>query len=174
MATIKLCDWTKKRLAPNEQTYTLILNGNEYEISLEAVQEIHGRLVEDEAPLTRQVATKPLRIAQVQQPIPEADDSLGLNVEAPSPFGGKVEPGLVDNVPQQSIAPIVIPASTKERLPTPTTAQAEAVVAESKRFPTGTLSTLTPGRQRNVAAQKLAAKESQIETKFKTDKERLQ
>lgn len=156
MATIKLCDYTKKRLAANEATFKLVLNGKEYEISASALQEIQTRLDSDEAPPSRVVATKPIK--QTTQPEHEL-----LNVEAPSPFGGKTEPGLLDDTPRPSAPPIAIPASTKERLPLPTVAQVDAVVAESTRFSEGTLTVLTPGKHRNMAQQKLAAKEATFE-----------
>ena len=180
MATIRLCDWTKKRLASNEETFTLTLNGKTYEVSLSALEEIQSRLEGDEAPVARQVPPRPARIAPAQPPVQQTGADVGINVEAPSPFGGKAEAGLLDDTPaptpqaQPPVAPIAIPASTKERLPVPTPAQAEAVVAESVRFPAGTLSALNPGRQRNVAAKKLAEREAVVESKFKSEKERLQ
>ncbi len=168
MATIKLCDWTKKRLASNEPTYKLVLNGKEYEISAEALQQLQSRLDGDEAPLNHRVHAQPVRLPGTQSPTSTPVEDVGINIEAPSPFGGKVEPGLLDDLPVnaaplQVVAPIAIPASTKERLPMPSPAQADAVIAESTRFPERTLKTLTPGKHRNIAQQKLAAKEATFE-----------
>jgi hypothetical protein len=161
MATIRLCDWTKKVIGKEVKTHKLILDGKEYEISNEALDELKSRLDGDTVSVV-----KPVRATQPSPRVAEPVDDIGVNVEAPSPFGGKVEPGLLDNAPvaqNPSVQPITIPASIKDRLPMPTPAQADAVVAESTRFREGTLSALTPGKQRNIAQQRLAAKEATFE-----------
>lgn len=149
MATIRLCDWTKKRLAKDAQTHTLILGGNEYEISDEALAQIKARLEGDEAPQ----APAPVRVAP---PVAAPVVSVEANQEAPD----APEP---TPAPQAVVPPIAIPASTRERLPVPTTAQADSVIADSVRFQEGTLGALTPGRSRAVAQEKL---KSRWEDKF--------
>jgi hypothetical protein len=181
MATIRLCDYTKRRIASNEETYTLSLNGKSYEICLDALKELQNRLDSDEI-----VAPTPAPVAPVRQIAPrpakmEPAEEVVLNAETSSPFDGPSEPQLVDDEPvntqtaraQNAVQPIAVPNSIKERLPMPTIAQSEAVVRESQRFPAGGLQALTPGRQRNLAAEKLAQKEKQVENKYLKDKERL-
>jgi len=181
MATIRLCDYTKRRIAADEATYSLTLNGKSYEICLDALTELQTRLDSDEVPAP-QAPQKPAVRRAAPQPPRGQDDDAALNAEAPSPFDGPVEPQLVDDAEvvntqptrtAEYVAPIALPNSTKERLPMPTTAQAEAVVAESQRFPAGTLRALSPGRHRNVAAEKLTQKESALDKKINKDKERL-
>jgi hypothetical protein len=154
MATIKTCDWTKKRLAKDEETFTLILNGMEYEISTEALAELKARLEGDEVPLTRQVTTKPLRLATPTPHVaaPSIDDEP--NEAAPTASDEALEPMQVAN----AVPAIAIPASTRERLPVPTTAQADSVIADSVRFEEGTLRALTPGKARSAAQERLKSK----------------
>lgn len=155
MATIKTCDWTKKRLGKNEQTHTLIVSGNEYEISDEALAEIKARLEGDEVP--EGVVEAPVRApqtARVAPPVVAASDDTepneaALDNQEQAPQAPRIHP----NVP-----PLTVPASTKERLPMPTPAQAETVIAESVRFQEGTLRALTPGKARKAAEQVLSTK----------------
>jgi len=154
MATIRLCDWTKKRLAKDAQTHTLILGGNEYEISDEALAQIKARLEGDEV----LQAPTPVRIVT---PVAAPVVSVEANQEAPATPGDVLEP---TPAPQAgSVPPIAIPASTRERLPVPTTAQADSVIADSVRFQEGTLRALTPGKARSAAQEKL---KSQWEDRF--------
>jgi hypothetical protein len=142
MATIRTCDWTKKRLAKNEQTHTLILGGNEYEICDEALAEMKARLESDEplwtptlTRITTPVAAPIIGEATNQEPTASQE---AAPVPAPAPI----------------VTPVPIPASIRERLPVPTPAQADAVLTESARFQEGTLNTLTNGKAR-LEAQKL-------------------
>jgi len=149
MATIRLCDWTKKRLAKDAQTHTLILGGNEYEISDEALAQIKARLEGDEAPQ----APTPVRIVT---PVVAPVVSVEANQEEPAAPGEALEP---TPAPQAgSVPPIAIPTSTRERLPVPTTAQADSVIADSVRFQEDTLRALTPGKARSAAQEKLKTK----------------
>lgn len=157
MATIKLCDWTKKRLT-NEEVFKLTLNGVNYEVCAEAFRQLKQHLEGDEAPQTPQ---KVARAPQQVQATPTPEGDVGINVEASSPFTGPAQPGLLDDAlaaPRPAVPPIAIPTSTKERLPMPTAAQADAVIAESQRFPEGKLHTLTPGKARTAAQNVLKTK----------------
>jgi len=155
MATIRLCDWTKKRLAKDAQTHTLILGGNEYEISDEALAQIKARLEGDEAPQ----APAPVRVAlPVAVPVVRVE----ANQEAPAAADEVPAPALAPQ-PVGVVPPIAIPASTWERLPVPTPAQADSVLADSVRFEEGTLRALTPGKARSGAQEKLKNWEEKFE-----------
>lgn len=157
MARIEIhtCDWTKKRLGKNEQTHTLVVGSNEYEISDEALAEIKARLEGDEVP--ERVAEAPVRAPQpirVAPPVVAVSDDAepngaALDDQEEAPETTRVHP----NVP-----PLTVPTSTKERLPMPTPAQAETVIAESVRFQEGTLRALTHGKARKAAEQVLSTK----------------
>lgn len=148
MATIRTCDYTKRRLKSGEQTYRLILEDKEYEISDEALAEIKARLEGDEAPAR---VPQPVRVAT---PVVAASDDAEPNETALDDQEEATEaPRIHPNVP-----PLTVPASTKERLPMPTPAQTETVIAESVRFQEGTLRALTPGKARTAAQEKLKTK----------------
>ncbi len=146
MATIKTCDWTKKRLGKNDETFTLIIDGKEYEVSAEALEEIKTRLEGDEAPR----ASAP---AQAARPVVAPAVRVESNQDQPEATGEAPSPS-----PAPFVPPIAIPASTRERLPVPTPSQADSVIADSVRFQEGTLRALTPGRERNAAQQTLKTK----------------
>ena len=150
MATIRLCDWTKKRLAKDAQTHTLILGGNEYEISDEALAQLKARLEGDEAPQAS-------ALVRVAPPVAAPVVSVEANQEAPAAPDEAPEPAPAPQ-PASAIPPIVIPASTRERLPVPTPTQADSVLADSVRFEEGTLRALTPGKARSAAQEKLKTK----------------
>lgn len=165
MGTIRICDWSKKMIGPGDQVYKLIVNGKEYEISADSANQLIGRLDST----TPAITPSPMTTSSMQVP------RLELNVEVQNPFGGKLEPGLLDDESQNGpevapvpttftvAEPIPIPASIKERLPIPTPAQVEAVVSQSRRLPEKTLPALSPGRSRSLAEKKLIDRESNFE-----------
>lgn len=149
-------------IGPGDQVCKLTLNGKEFEISVESANQLIGRL-ESSSPT---ITPSPMVTSSMQVP------RLELNVEVQSPFGGKLEPGLLEDEPREvaptpttfTVAePLPIPASIKERLPTPTAAQVEAVVSQSRRLPEKTLPALSPGRSRTLAEKKLIDRESNFD-----------
>ncbi len=169
MGTIRICDWTKRKLTGAELAFKLSINGNDYEICAEALKEIKGRLDADTVPLQGR-----LQPQTPPPPPPAPPEDLALNAEAVAPFGDKVEASPLSDPIAVAPAPIAIPASIKEKLPIPTPAQSEAVIKESRRFHEGGLSSLNPGKQRNVAQQKLDQKEVEFKTFLERQKEKIQ
>ena len=157
MAQITTCDWTKKRLGKNDETFTLTIDGKEYEVCAEALAEIKARLEADEAPsATLQFPPGVRAVTPPAAPVAAAESNQD-------------EPEALDEVPAPAqptgpIPPITIPASIRERLPVPTISQADSVLADSKKFDEGTLRALTPGKARKAAQEKLLTKwESRFE-----------
>lgn len=159
MATIKVCDWSKKQIATTAQTVKLVVGSRTYEISEAASLELIARLECDVVP--PQAVPLPPSARHVAEP------DIGINVETEDdPFEGEPEPepmGEPVKLPVKAAAPLPIPSSTKEKLPLPSPALADQVVAESTKFKEGTLKTLTPGKTRNLAQQRLAAREAKFE-----------
>jgi len=154
MGVIRVCDWTKMRIKGGEETFKVVIGNQEFEVSEIGFAQLMQRLTTD-------VDSTPPR----RQPDPVVEEA------------NHDDPELLEETPEPSLEvaePIPAPASIKERLPTPTQAQADRVIAESTRFPSGGLSTLSPGKHRNIAAKKLAAKEETFERNLKTQQERIQ
>ena len=159
MATIRVCDWTKKQIATTAQTVKLVVGTRTYEISEAAATEMISRLEGDVVP--PQAAPLPPSARHVAEP------DIGVNIETEGdPFEASPEPepmGEPVKLPVKAAAPLPIPNSVKEKLPLPSLAQADQVVAESTKFKEGTLKTLTPGKTRNLAQQRLAVREAKFE-----------
>jgi len=154
MARITTCDWTKKRLGKNERTHTLIVDGNEYEVCDEALEEIKTRLESEDitpvwAPVRVLGIPGELEAMRNKPPVVAPIVAEATNQEPTASQEAAPAPA-----PTPIVTPVPIPASIRERLPVPTPAQADAVLTESARFQEGTLNTLTNGKAR-LEAQKL-------------------
>lgn len=161
MATIRCCDWTKKKLGKDDTTYVLRLDGKEYEICKEALEELRAFLDSEESPLNRLAQSAPLKPQFVHVTPPAVVPAINIvpNQEAPAPPQEMPEPpGEIPTPPPAPITLPPIPASIRERLPVPSPAQSDAVLAESVRFEEGTLRALTPGKARTQAQERLKTK----------------
>lgn len=163
MATIRVCDWTKKQIATTAQTVKLMVGSRAYEISEAAATEMIGRLESDVVP----PQAAPLQVVNGPAARHVAEPDIGINIETEGdPFEGDPEQepmGEPVKLPVPAANPLPIPESIKQKLPLPSPAQADQVVAESTKFKEGTLKTLTPGKNRNLAQQRLAAREAKFE-----------
>jgi hypothetical protein len=156
MGTIRICDWLKTQMAKGAPTYILKVDSKEFEISTEAKAQLLSRLESSTIePLGRPpIPPCPAPVPQVRL---EAAPPAGIDQESEeSAFDGPSQSDLdAVSPPLQKVAPIAIPTSTKERLATPTPDQVNAVIAESTRFESRGLKTLSPGKSRQLAAKKL-------------------
>lgn len=167
MATIRICDWTKKVLAKDEEVYQMSIGGNEahdFEVGAEG-RDLLLKQLEGEKELVMpktQVVYRdaPPEVLQASPP--------GIDVGADDPFetGPSSMPqsvmGVDDNetpLGDDEVPPIEIPAGDK-RFQT-TSAQRDKVIRQSRRFAAGTLPALTTGAkaQREANAKLLAERE---------------
>jgi hypothetical protein len=171
MATIRVCDYTKKILAKGEDVFTIDIEGIEgevhkFEIGLEGknlllehlegdsepgvmIRTIEKIVYRDAPPDTLQAAMPGLDIEVKDDPFDTGPSSM------PQPAMGHDEaPSPLDDVP-----PIEIPAGHQRIKSTP--AQRDKVVQESRRFEHGTLPALTAGgrAQREADARLRAGKD---------------
>jgi len=149
MATIRLCDWTGERLGKKDPTYVVIVDGEEFEVGDTGKLLLMEQLESDE-PLHSPVPGLVTKPSAAPQGAPVVKTAPTDSVET-EPHTDESEP-----VPVIDTTPLEIPDDLKKRLPKPTIKQAEQVLADSKIFDEGALSTLTPGNpQQREAARKL-------------------
>jgi len=177
MATIRLCDWTKERLGKEEESYSVVVEGNQFEVGEAGMKALLEQLEGEDAP-----EVGPVREKVVYREAPPASLEAappGIDIEVPTaPFETgpssmpQVVQGNADDVStpntaeaQGSVPPLEIPdISAKKRLKMPTPAQADKVIADSTRFEEGSLPALTMGaKKQKEARRKLAEIEAKKE-----------
>ena len=80
MATVRFCDWTKKRLKDGDQTFTVSVDGKEFEVSAEGKQQLLDLLEADELP-TQPTVTIPTKVEAPAQAAPQPAPVPLINVE---------------------------------------------------------------------------------------------
>jgi hypothetical protein len=174
MGTIRICDWLKITIARDTPVHILKIGNKEFEVCTAAVNELLHRL---EGSTVTPVASAPLAPPKTALSGPQlkpADPGLIDEEAVDDAFGGPIISELDAVSPhlnRMPVAPIPVPASTKERLATPSAEQIDAVIEESRRFEEGKLHTLSPGKQRQLAMKKLADIEQQREANEKKRKD---
>ncbi len=179
MATVRFCDYTKKRLTSDEETFIVTMGDKEFEVSAEGMALLVAHLEADDLP---SVAVVPSLM-----PAPEPPPAAPTIVAAPGPMinvettGDPFTPG-PGTAPQaeqgEAVAPLEqsddrppiqleIPDNTKKRLGIPSRATYERVIEDATRFEEGTLSALTPGKARKRAGQRLRDVENDQEKTLK-------
>ena len=175
MATIKLCDWTKKRLGKDEKTILIAIEDREFEIGTEGHKLLLEQLEGEDAPGTPQVKVVERVVHRDAQPPPlqgvgpggvqvqVADDPFDAGPSsAPEPIQTALTPAdPVDVAPEDLLE---IPDDPKKRFKTPSKVLAQRIVEEATKFPEGTLPALTVGnKQQRDAAKRLKAQEDKQE-----------
>lgn len=161
MATIKLCDWTKKRLGKDEETFVVVVGDQEFEVGEEGRDALLKQLEGDDAPDVPQVVERVVEASQApMQPAPAP-----VQIEAPSePFDQG--PGSMPAAPQaeaeeaqprqQDGEMLEIPEDTRRPLKKPSASLAKRIVEEATIFDEGSLPSLTMGAsQQREALRKL-------------------
>jgi len=179
MATVRFCDYTKKRLGSSEETFLIAIEDKEFEVSAEGKDALISHLEADELPAMTVVAAPPVPVPAA--PIVAAPPAPLINVEtagdafapgpgsAPQPEQSVVgEPGIVEQTTDdRPPIQLEIPENPKKRLGLPSKATYERVIEDATRFEEGTLSALTPGKARKKAGQRLRDVESDQENALK-------
>ncbi len=184
MATIKLCDWTKKRLGKNEDTHVVTIGDKEFEVGDEG-REFLLKQLEGESAFGMQIATPPLRTLSPPKPKEPAPAPLqgaqpgGMQIQVTEePF--EPGPGSIPETPMAStpepIAPedmdpsdlLEIPDDPKRRFKIPSVKLAERIIDEATRFNEGSLPSLTMGaREQKDASKRLRVLEEKEEDKIR-------
>lgn len=167
MATIRVCDWTKERLAKDEEAYEITIDGQTFEVGEKGKKAILGQLEGDEAPRAPQVVERVVKGGQAPQAAPAAQPIVVQEGAEHQPGPGSMpQPPManIEDIPEDEL--IVIPEDTKRRLPAPTKKQTDRVLRESVVFEEGTLPSLNAGGARKTAVKKLASKESVSERDY--------
>lgn len=153
MATIRLCDWTKKRIGKDEPTYKVTIEDQEFEVSDEGMELLLNQLGGDEEPapfqnrLPRLVPVSPLD-EQQREPV---KDAIGREEESTL----TVEDNLPEPVMADGNAPAIeIPDDTRKPFKKPPVKLAEQIVAESTIAEEGSLPTLSMGQRAHKEAMK--------------------
>ncbi len=168
MAMIRLCDWTKKQLDKDDLVFEVTIEGEDnetlqYEVGDEGRAAILNQLNGASAPNNAKVQV--VKKIVLRDPPPEGLISAtpGIDVQiTDNPFdpGPASMPGApqgdlgISNMDDDGIPPLEIPADVKQRLRTPSRAQADKVVSESTQFARGSLPALTQGGPEQLAAAK--------------------
>ncbi len=169
MATIRLCDWFKTRIAKDEETFKVMIGEEEFEVSEEGFITLIDYLKGEEPPeATRTVEVEvevekivyrdaPLDATMPVIDMPVSDDPFSPGPSSmPQPPQAGVEPE-----PAQDLEPIQIPEDVTKRLRPPTKAQAEEVIRTATKFEQGSLPALTVGgKAQREASRKLRAVET--------------
>lgn len=178
MATIRLCDWTKERLAKDAPTFEIAIDGQTFEVGEAGRNAILEQLEGENAPgqprvqvVERTVEAAPTQPAAAPLINVETNDDPfepgpGSMPQMPMAEQAAAEDGVIPE-PEDGVPRIEIPEDTKKRLPMPTEAQSDKVIRESVVFEEGTLSALNPGgKGRQQAVKKLAQKETVEERNY--------
>ena len=153
MATIRLCDWTKERLAKDEDTFKVVVGDQEFEVGEEGKKIILDQLEGEDAPQAEKVVYREAPPPLLREGVP------GVDIEVPGdPF--ETGPGSMPHPVQgngddlsmpnttagdDDVARLEVPEDTKKRLKMPTPAQADKVIEDSTHFEEGGLPALTMG-----------------------------
>lgn len=179
MATVRFCDYTKKRLASGDETFLIVIEDKEFEVSTEGRDLLLHHLEAEDLPSVAFVPSP--------MPVPEPSPAARTIVAAPGPMinvettGDPFTPGPGSAPqPEQSMTEepeqpaqgkppleLEIPDNLKKRLGIPSRATYERVIEDATRFEEGTLSALTPGKARKRAGQRLRDVESDQEKALK-------
>jgi hypothetical protein len=182
MATIRLCDWTKERLAKDEEAQTVTIGEHEFEVGEAGLKALLKQLEGEEAPGQPEVQVIEKIVEREAPPPPlQAAAPGGLDIEVsgdpftpgpssmPQPPMGGGEPPVTTTAAaspasDDGVPPIEIPADTRKKFKMPTSAQADKVIADSTVFEEGSLPSLTMGgKKQKEAMKKLRAIEAQKE-----------
>lgn len=182
MATIRLCDWTKERLGKEEKSYSVVIEGDQFEVGEAGLKAMLEQLEGEDAPEVGPIREK--IVYREAPPSPLAAAPPGIDVEvtgdpfepgpgsAPQPIQGNADDVSAPNTAEAQtgdVIPLEIPElNAKTRLKMPTSAQADKVIQESTRFEEGGLPSLTMGGKRQKEAmRKLRAIEEKKEQELK-------
>lgn len=176
MATIRVCDWTKKVLAKDEDLFIVEIEGNEvhkFEVGAEGKQLLLEQLEGEDAPGTAKAEVQIVEkiVYRDTPPLALQSDLPGIDIEV---VGDGFTPGptSIPEVPQaqttsldvgeaafdlgdsgdDELTPFEIPDSAKKKFKQPTKTQGDKVITDSTRFREGSLAALNPG----AAAQRAA------------------
>jgi len=182
MATIKLCDWTKKRLTDNEPTFKVSITddeaktASEFEVGEEGMKQILEQMQSDVSltqPILRVTAPpSPSRpapqivVAHPRQPV-EHIPAPNSMPQPPMAQQEEVQGEAPVLAPGEVVAPIEFPESPLRPLPMPSVKQRQQVIEESTKFEEGTLGALSHPKKRKEAAKKLRSLESDTEGNFR-------
>ena len=183
MATIRVCDWTKKVLAKDESVFAIEIEGNEvhkFEIGAEARDWLLKQLEGEDALGKTQVQVVEKIVYRDTPPSPLQAGPPGLDIEVagdgfepgpasmpepPQAAQANLQPGDsafdMGEVSGDEASPLEIPESAKKKFKAPTRQQADKVVQDSTHFREGSLAALNPGAaaQRNASAKLRAMKD---------------
>jgi len=165
MATIRVCDWTKKVLAKDEDVFVIEIEGNEghkFEVGREGRDLLRQQLEGEEEPGAAQTVEVERVVYRDRPPQTLRAGPPGIDVEVsgdpfdsgpssmPQPVQSSVQPrqaafdlGAVEDASE--FTPLEIPDSGKKKFKPPTITQADKVVADSTLFREGSLAALNPG-----------------------------
>lgn len=180
MATIKLCDWTKKRLGKDEQTILIAIEDREFEVGPEGHRLLLEQLEGEDAPGTPKVVERVITRDAPPPPL-EAAAPGGVQIQvADEPFeagpSSTPEPAQAALTPADPVVPgdvapedlLEIPDDPKKRFKTPSKVLAQRIVEEATKFEEGTLAALTVGnKQQRDAAKRLRELEDKEEEKLR-------
>lgn len=162
MAVVRFCDWTKRRVAIDEEMTPLNINGEEFELSQEGLEQLLSRLRADELPKQALPPYPPgVRFAERQeQALPQPQP---VQVEA-----GETEDRLPEDVmAQDEPFQLEVPDDPNKRLGVPSRATYERVIREATIREPGTLPSLSDPQGRKEAARKLAELENKHESAYR-------
>ena len=173
MATIRVCDWTKKVLTKDEPVTTVTIGDKEFEVGIEGMTLLTEQLEGEQEPNAPVIKEVEKVVYRDMPPAPlEAVSPGGLDIEVsgdpfdagpstmPMPVqgnGGAPPPPVAtaaaqyddDDVPPLEI-PVVHPT---KRLRMPTPAQGDKILRESQRFEEGGLPALSRGASAHKQAR---------------------
>lgn len=182
MATIILCDWFKTRMGKDEDTYKVVIDGQEFEVCKEGADALLTQLTGEEEPqATRTVEVE--KIVWRDAPPPTLDAAqpvVGVQISS-EPFEGG--PGSMPQpvrassetpvetppeTPDDEASRLQVPEDTTKRLKKATPEQADEVIRKATKFETGSLPSLTVGgRAQREASRRLKAVESEQDKALK-------
>lgn len=188
MATIRVCDWTKKVLPKGEEITKITIGSVEYEVGTEGATLLIDQLEGENEPSVAEPQIVEKIIYRDAPPDSLQSAMPGIDVEVKGdPFDSG--PTSMPQAPQASfdefidpkmgepaddaafdlgnkddgseLTPLEIPESVNKSLKKPTITQANKVVQDSTHFREGSLAALNPGAiaQRNAAAKMRAMKD---------------
>lgn len=158
MAVVRFCDWTKKRVAADEEMTTLDIAGLKFEVSEEGMNQILHRLRSDVIQQELPVYPPGVRSVEPQDLLPEESDEIVEDV-----------PELAQDAPSEDPEPfqLEIPADPRKRLGVPSRATYERVIREATVRDPETLPALSDPQKRKEAARKLAELEGKQEEAYR-------
>lgn len=155
MATIRVCDWTKRRLSKGDATYSITIDNQTFEVGEEGKKFILSQLegeLEIESP--KQEAPQPRNPAP--EGLIEGSNEVGLDLpSSDEPFGESeknVAPQTEDVT--EDMPAFEIPEDVKKGLKMPPKAVADKIMKEATKFEEGSLPSLTVGSKKQKNAQK--------------------